>query len=392
MKPLVTVVTPSLNQGRFIRATIESVLAQDYPHVEYLIVDGGSTDDTAAIAAEYGDRLTFVSEPDRGQSDAINKGFRRARGAIVAWLNSDDVFLPGAISAAVAAFEAEPDAGAVYGDGFRIGADGSFSARFDSEPFDLWRLVHVSDYILQQATFFRAAALAEVGLCDESLHYALDWELLMRLGKRFELRHVRRDMACIREYAATKTASGGLRRWRELVAVMRRHGDLRYPPGMFVYGLDAYQQTIAAAIEGTFRGPARRVGIRLQRAVARLIRFAIYRAACYAQGTHDDGWVTRRAHLWFPHRGAGRVVLEIACPDWPALTGQTLRVHAGACSRLLELAPGLERYVVEVPAPESPDEPIKVELTAARTVTESARPHYRRALAYQLSGVRFEPV
>src|SRR3981081_4557960 len=111
--PLVTVVTPAYNQGRFIAATIESVLSQDYPNVEYLIIDGASTDETAAVVKRYEDRLTFVSEPDRGQSDAINKGFRRARGRYVAWLNSDDIFLPGAITQAVAALRAHPDAGGV---------------------------------------------------------------------------------------------------------------------------------------------------------------------------------------------------------------------------------------------------------------------------------------
>src|SRR5258706_10560429 len=96
--PLVTVVTPSLNQGHFIRATIESVLSQDYPHLEYIIMDGGSTDETAAVAAEYGTRLKWISEKDRGQSHAINKGFRMAKGDIVSWLNSDDLILPGAVA------------------------------------------------------------------------------------------------------------------------------------------------------------------------------------------------------------------------------------------------------------------------------------------------------
>src|SRR3981081_1720347 len=105
--PLVTIVTPSYNQGRFIAATIESVLSQDYPNVEYLIGAGASTDDTAEVVARYAGRLTFVSEPDGGQSDAINKGFRRARGEYVAWLNSDDVFLPGAIGTAIAALQAD---------------------------------------------------------------------------------------------------------------------------------------------------------------------------------------------------------------------------------------------------------------------------------------------
>src|SRR5437667_3609670 len=96
--PLFSVVTPSYNQGRFIRATIESVLSQDYPHIEYIIMDGGSTDETASIAQEYSGRLTFISEPDNGQAHAINKGFRIARGEVLSWLNSDDIILPGAIA------------------------------------------------------------------------------------------------------------------------------------------------------------------------------------------------------------------------------------------------------------------------------------------------------
>src|SRR3989475_2629391 len=103
--PLFSVVTPSYNQGRFIRATIESVLTQDYPYLEYIIMDGGSTDETASLVKEYAGRLTWISEPDRGQSHAINKGFRMAQGEIVAWLNSDDIILPGAVSHAVRTFE-----------------------------------------------------------------------------------------------------------------------------------------------------------------------------------------------------------------------------------------------------------------------------------------------
>ena len=102
--PVVTVVTPSYNQGGFIRATIESVLSQDYPRVEHIVMDGGSTDQTAAIAGEYASRLTWISEKDRGQAHAINKGFARAAGEIVAWLNSDDILLPGAVTRAVRAF------------------------------------------------------------------------------------------------------------------------------------------------------------------------------------------------------------------------------------------------------------------------------------------------
>src|SRR5450755_863659 len=114
-EPLVTIETPSYNQGCFIRATIESVLSQDYPQVEYIIMDGGSTDETASVVKDYASRLTFISEKDRGQSHAINKGFRMAQGSILGWLNSDDLYLPGCIRSAVDAFQRNAAAGAVYG-------------------------------------------------------------------------------------------------------------------------------------------------------------------------------------------------------------------------------------------------------------------------------------
>src|SRR5450432_4663135 len=125
--PLVTVVTPSYNQGHFIRATIESVLSQDYPQVEYIIMDGGSTDQTASVVRDYASRLTFISEKDRGQSHAINKGFQMAKGSILAWLNSDDFYLPGSIGTAVDSLQGNAAAGAVYGEGYLIDRSGNTS-------------------------------------------------------------------------------------------------------------------------------------------------------------------------------------------------------------------------------------------------------------------------
>src|SRR5215210_8083908 len=107
-QPLVSIITPSLNQAAFIEAAIESVLAQDYPNIEYLVIDGGSTDGTLDILRRYEGRLTWISEPDAGQSDAINKGWCRSQGHIVAWLNSDDIYYPGAIRQAVAGLRSDP--------------------------------------------------------------------------------------------------------------------------------------------------------------------------------------------------------------------------------------------------------------------------------------------
>ncbi len=115
-RPLVTIVTPSFNQAGFIEETIQSVIAQDYQPIEHLVIDGGSTDGTLELLRKYQDHLSWVSEPDRGQTDAINKGFRRAHGAILCWLNADDVLMPGAISTVASYFESHPQVSFVYGD------------------------------------------------------------------------------------------------------------------------------------------------------------------------------------------------------------------------------------------------------------------------------------
>src|SRR5258708_7362828 len=220
----VSIITPSFNQGKFIRATIESVLSQDYPNVEYIIMDGGSTDETAAVVKDYASRLTFISENDRGQSHAINKGFRMARGSILAWLNSDDVYLPGAIRKGVQAFSCTPPPGAVYGEGYLIDREGTITCRFPHTiPLNLWRLTYLSDYILQQSVFFGKDVLDEVGCRDEDLHYSMDGELLIRIEKKYPLRYIPEYIGCLRESAEAKTSRGGARRVREIRDMLRRH-------------------------------------------------------------------------------------------------------------------------------------------------------------------------
>ena len=138
--PLVSIVTPSLNQGPFIEETIRSVLGQDHPRLEHIVVDGGSTDETIRILERYRSRLRFVSEPDAGQAAAINKGFRSSKGEILAWLNSDDVYEPGAVSAAVAFLGERPDLMLVYGDATLMDAQGRvIGPCAHVEPFDLDR-------------------------------------------------------------------------------------------------------------------------------------------------------------------------------------------------------------------------------------------------------------
>jgi glycosyltransferase involved in cell wall biosynthesis len=349
-RPLVTIVTPSYNQGRFIRDTIESVLSQNYPNLEYIVIDALSTDETAEVCAEYADRLTFISEKDRGQSDAINKGFRLAKGEYVAWLNSDDIFLPGAVGRAVDAFEQEPGLGAVYGEGYQIDIDGEVKQRFEvTEPFNLWKLVYLSDYILQQTVFFRRAVFAEVGLIDEALYYGMDWEILMRIGKRYMLGYVPYFMGSIREHGEAKTTVGGVKRFRELATIMRRHGRWRYPPGYLVYGLDTYSRVLNHSI-GVWTGKRfARVGRKLQRLVAGYSHRLIGYVARSAQGLYSDGWAARRLRYMLPP-GDGRFLqIDVTLPDG-FVDRQELDVWAGGASIAREsFGPGDYRLSVRVP-------------------------------------------
>lgn len=325
--PLVTIVTPSFNQGRFIRATIESVLNQDYPRIEYIVMDGGSTDDSAAVVADYADRLTYVSESDRGQAHAINKGFAMARGEIVAWINSDDVLYPGAVSRAVAELARSPALGAVYGDGDLMDEAGVVTGPFSaSEPFNLWKLIHLWDYVLQQSVYFRRSAVVEIGYLDEHLDWALDWDLLIRIGSRWGLGYIPHPMGALREYGAAKTFSGGHRRFRELVAVMRRYGHHRYPPGYFLYGYDTYRAIALRALRRVApEAVVTHAGNRLQRLAAPRLG----RLLAGAQGVQPGGWATDCVEWMVPACHA-RVLLRGCVPEIrPELEAQSLSISAG---------------------------------------------------------------
>ena len=221
--PLVSIVTPSYNQGRFLRRTIDSVLSQDYPRVEYFVIDGGSTDESVDILRSYGDRFFWLAERDRGQTDAINKGLRQSRGDVVAYLNSDDVLLPGAITSAVERLRAHPEWDLVYGNAYHIDEADVVLGEYPTAPFSFDRLLQ-DCCICQPAAFWRRGLLDRVGLFDDSLHYAMDYEYWMRLDRAGAiLVQVPDFLACTRVHERTKTLSARAEVYREILAVSRRH-------------------------------------------------------------------------------------------------------------------------------------------------------------------------
>ncbi len=222
----VTIVTPSFNQAPFLEQTIRSVLDQDHPDLEYIVVDGGSTDGSPEIIRRYAGRLAWwVSEPDRGQTDAINKGFARATGAVLAWLNSDDTYKPGAIREAAAYLDGHPEVGMVYGDADFIDAGGQAIGRFNARRTDYDRLLRGAVYIPQQAAFFRRSLWEQVGPLDPDFYFAMDYDLWVRIAKVSRLEYLPgRTWANFRLHHAAKTIADDPRCWPEMLKVHRREG------------------------------------------------------------------------------------------------------------------------------------------------------------------------
>ena len=389
MKPLVSVITPSYNQGQFIQATIESVLSQNYPNIEYIVMDGASTDHTAAVVKPYVNRLTWISEKDRGQSDAINKGFRMAKGSIVAWLNSDDIYLPGAVSAAVAAFEQHPRTGAIYGEGFQIDKEGKVKSKFPfTEPFNLWKLTYSLDYILQQTVFFRRDALHDVGLLDESLHYGMDWDILVRLGKRFGLTYIPVEMGAIREYEDAKSFAGGAKRFDELGQLIRRQSGASFPPAYIFYGLDTYEKIWCPIVKRWLPGA---LGDAASRRLSQVCRMLIDRAYANSGGLYRDGWASNVLHYMIPE-GRGKLLFSgehIQMSE--SLAGQTLVVEAHGIE-LGRLTPGWGPFKMEFNAPvHLQGKCLTLKVTASRSVVPSKLGPSTdgRTLAYRFGELRW---
>jgi glycosyltransferase involved in cell wall biosynthesis len=234
--PLVTIVTPSFNQANYLEETINSIFKQTYPNIEYIVMDGGSSDGSLEIIKKHASRLAhWVSEKDRGQTDAINKGFALAKGEVLAWLNSDDTLLPNAIEEAVSYLVENPDTGMVYGDANYIDERSKVIGKFPAAETNLPRLRKGYVHIPQQASFFRRSLWEQVGPLDPEFFFAMDYDLWVRLAELTELKYIPRTWANFRLHADAKTITADDQCWPEMLKVHYRNGGSKLAPIVLKY-------------------------------------------------------------------------------------------------------------------------------------------------------------
>lgn len=247
---------PSYNQGAFVEQALLSVLGQGYPNLELIVMDGGSTDETIAILERYTDQIAYwVSEPDGGQAQAINRGFGRATGELLAWLNTDDMYMPGALHRVAGVLTPCEAPALVYGGclHFREGEEKAWA--YWPEPFDAERLTHF-DYLVQPASFWTRALWEATGELNEALHYGMDWDWYIRASRVVAFTPLPAYLAIYRLHDKHKTGAGGEKRARELVQIVETYGDAAW----------------AAAFRDVCEtGPA------LKRSLQRLSRLKLYR-------------------------------------------------------------------------------------------------------------------
>lgn len=257
--PKISIVTPSFNQDLFIEETIRSVLLQGYPNLEYLIIDGGSTDGSREIIRKYAKWLFFwVSEKDRGQANAINKGFERASGQVVAWINSDDLYQPNTLNWAATAILRNPDAAFVYGNCYFIDNVGAILHLATSHTTSLDEML-LGNVIAQPTVFYRTRILRSIGFLKEEFKYVMDFDLWLRILRHHRAVHDSFVAACFRLQSGSKSVSQEHASWDEMISLLESQLESNVHPAQvrkaiglacmmagWAYVYDAAQHQIAA--------------------------------------------------------------------------------------------------------------------------------------------------
>lgn len=370
-RPLVSVVMPSFNQAAFIEEAVRSVLGQDYQPLELVVADGGSTDGTqlrlGALLGEFGGRLRWISERDSGPANAINKALKLARGGVIGWLNSDDLYAAGAVSAAARHLAANPDTLMVYGEGEHIDAHGRTLGRYPTRPpAASIQAFHDGCYICQPTVFLRREVFDLVGWLDESLATAFDFDLWLRIFKRFpdRIAHLDRIQAysrlhgeCITQKQRRQVALEGVRLLARHVGKPRPHWLLTYwneACASYPFGgePDDLRQHLAEAVEQVkdcFDGESL---LRLSAELARDARLRLALPGVFAD-VYPDGWTSPTLTLRLRNLPAGRASLRLDCLHaWPVFFPLSLSIKTswGGEERVTIDKPG--PFALAVPLPE----------------------------------------
>lgn len=377
--PLVTVVTPSYNQGSFIEETILSVLNQDYPYIEYIIIDGGSSDNTLDIIRKYENRLTWVSEPDRGQSHAINKGFRMAKGEILCWLNSDDTYEPGAVSKVVQCFLQNPGTSMVYGLVNVVSESGEVTETIIAhKPFELWTVIHFGQIIYQASTFFLKDAFDQVGELNEDLNWCMDWDLWIRLGMRYEVINVGHVFANIRMYHSTKTSTGGFKRVKEIVKVMRQYSSCSVVFGIARASLGSFHTLLKYRTPFLYRLFGGLIFLLKDRSLNRFYE--------NFRGVYSDGWLGRKAHFMFPvHADAIAIKFSFSFPPELSTRQGTVTVLINGKRLQQSVLPATSSFELLLPYDRQFTKPTEVELIFSRFLPADDQRRKRACILENLS-------
>jgi len=234
--PLVTVITPAYNQGIFLRDTIESVLSQDYPNIELVVLNDGSTDETEQILQEYTGRIKWETQKNMGQTPTINKGWAQTNGEIITWLNSDDTYLPGAVKAGVDYLLAHPETGIVFADSMFTEADGTYLERTRPLPaFDYTKFVeNCENPISQPSSFIRRTVIEKAGELDATFYYFMDWDFWLRAGLYCKIDYIPELWSTYRLHAESKTVAQSKKAAPELTYMYNKYFSRKDLPATII--------------------------------------------------------------------------------------------------------------------------------------------------------------
>lgn len=354
--PRIGLVTPTYNMAEFLEETIVSVLSQDYPHLDYVVMDGGSKDGTVDILRKYEGKLRWCSERDGGQGDAINKGWHAVTGDLFAYINADDTYLPNALSTIAGHFKRNPGVGMIYGEAYHVDVKGAILDRYPTQPFDFQTLISQC-YVCQPAAFLLREAYGNAGMINVNMHYALDYELWIRVARMYGVRKVDEYLATSRMHMDNKTLSSRRKVYQEIISTVK--AQYGYVPYEWINGYACYLLDKKDQYFDRSRPSLRSYGLSLvlggyhnPHSLRRY--FAEWRNMTGIGGKFtgrwDDGWISRRYERELDVAGDSRV-LRIAGKHSAPIENLQLRIRLNG--RTLEetrLAAGPFRLEVALPA------------------------------------------